>query len=79
MTYLWLVGVGLLMAAYQAIWWIVATYLLTGAALFLKWDREDRRSYPYAKPHWFEFIAALVIVSFVWPIAALTRNFCSGT
>lgn len=76
--YLWLLGVGLLMGLYQAIWWVVAAYLLVGVVLFLIWDNDDRHSYPYAKTRWYEFIFAIVVIALVWPIAILTRRFCSG-
>lgn len=75
MEYAWLLGVGLLMAAYQAIWWIVIAYLLVGVVLFFIWDNDAR---PYPKPHWYEFIIVLVITSILWPIAIFTRRYCSG-
>lgn len=75
MEYAWLLGVGLLMAIWQALWWIVGGYLLIGVALFLKWEKLDRQLYPHAKSHWFEFIVVAAVIAVVWPFAAFTRKY----
>lgn len=77
MEYTWLLGVGLLMAAYQAVWWIVVgIYLFIGLALFLSWDDQDQQL--YTRPRWWEYIIVAIIITLVWPIAAFTRRYCDG-
>lgn len=75
MEYLWLLMVGVLMAAYQALWWIlIGGYLLIGLALFITWDMNDRELYD--RPHWTEVIVTAVVVILVWPIIVFTRRAC---
>lgn len=75
MEYLWLLMVGVLMVAWQAIWWIIAAYLLVGAVLMYRWHKEDTKTFGI-KPTWLEFIAVCSIIVPLWPIAVLTRRAC---
>lgn len=74
--YLWLLGVGLLMVAWESIWLVlVGLYLLIGIFLAYKWHRQAVYDWPnYGKTTWLEVFLVNFFVVLLWPIAAITRS-----